>query len=83
MNTEKRIELINHIARWCYDNTESWEVENIGASLAYLFWAIAADDGEALDTTIGNHTTLVRILNKNPNKLLDTLTKHKFLIINK
>ena len=36
---EERCNLIARVASWCFDNTESWEPDNIGTGLAYLFWA--------------------------------------------
>ena len=53
MNAEQRLELIRRVADWCYDQTESWMPDRIGLGLAYLFWAIAAGDGQPFDTTIG------------------------------
>ena len=76
MNAEQRLELIRRVADWCYDNTESWAPDRIGLGLAYLFWAIAADDGQPFDTTIGpkgEYAELVRILKANPNGLWDQL----------
>ena len=72
MNAEQRLELIRRVADWCYDNTESWAPDRIGLGLAYLFWAIAANDGQPFDTTIGpknEYAELVRILKANPNGL--------------
>ena len=76
MNEEQRLELIRRVADWCYDNTESWAPDRIGLGLAYLFWAIAADDGQPFDTTIGpkeEYAELVRILKANPNGLWNEL----------
>ena len=72
MSAEQRLELIRRVADWCYDNTESWAPDRIGLGLAYLFWAIAANDGQPFDTTIGpknEYAELVRILKANPNGL--------------
>ena len=69
---EQRLELIRRVADWCYDNTESWALGRIGLGLAYLFWAIAADDGQPFDTTIGpkeQYAELVKLLKANPNGL--------------
>ena len=74
---EQRLELIRRIADWCYDQTESWVPDRIGLGLAYLFWAIAADDGQPFDTTIGpeeQYAELVLVLKANPNGLWDELT---------
>ena len=76
MNAEHRLELIRRVADWGYDNTESWAPNRIGLGLAYLFWAIASDDSQPFDTTIGpkdEYAELVRILKANPNGLWDEL----------
>ena len=73
---EQRLELIRRVADWCYDSTESWAPDRIGLGLAYLFWAIAANDGQPFDTTIGpqdEYATLVKLLKGNPNGLWDEL----------
>jgi hypothetical protein len=73
---EQRLELIRRVADWCYDNTESWAPGRIGLGLAYLFWSIAADDGQPFDTTIGSkdeYAELVKLLKSNPNRLWDKL----------
>ena len=76
MSVTQRLELIRRVADWCYDQTESWVPDRIGLGLAYLFWAIAAGDGQPFDTTIGpqdEYTELVQILKANPNGLWDQL----------
>ena len=76
MSAEQRLELIRRVADWCYDRTESWNHDRIGTGLTYLFWAIAADDGQPFDTTIGpkdDYVALVTILKSNPNGLWDEL----------
>ena len=76
MSAERRLELIQRVADWCYDNAESWAPDRIGLGLAYLFWAIAADDGQPFDTTIGpqdEYAELVKLLKANPNGLWDEL----------
>ena len=76
MNAEQRLELIQRVADWCCDNTESWAPDRIGLGLAYLFWAIAAGDGQPFETTIGpkdEYGELVGILKANPNGLWDEL----------
>ena len=56
---EQRCELIRRVADWCFDETESWEPDNIGTGLAYLFWAIASPDkGAPFDATLAANTTL-------------------------
>ena len=76
MNAEQRLELIQRVADWCYDHTESWAPDRIGLGLAYLFWAIAADDGQPFDTTIepkDEYAGLVKLLKANPNGLWNEL----------
>ena len=76
MNADQRLELIRRVADWCYDQTESWAPDRIGLGLAYLFWAIAAADGQPFDTTIGpqdEYAELVQLLKSNPNGLWDEL----------
>ena len=76
MNAEQRLELIRRVADWCYDQTESWAPDRIGLGLAYLFWAIAANDGQPFDTTIGpteEYAELVKLLKGNPNGLWNEL----------
>ena len=80
MNAEQRLELIQRAADWCYDQTESWAPDRIGLGLAYLFWAIAAGDGQPFDTTIGpqdEYAELVKLLKSNPNGLWDQLKEAK------
>ena len=76
LTAEQRLELIRRVADWCYDNTESWVPDRIGLGLAYLFWAIAAEDGQPFDTTIGSedeYAELVKLLKSNPNGLWSEL----------
>ena len=76
MNDEQRLELIRRVADWCYDQTESWAPDRIGLGLAYLFWAIAAADGQPFVTTTGpvqQDSELVRLLKSNPNGLWSEL----------
>ena len=76
MNADQRLELIRRVADWCYDQTESWAPDRIGLGLAYLFWAIAAADGQPFDSTIGpkdEYAELVMLLKANPNGLWDQL----------
>ncbi len=76
MNAEQRLELIQRVADWCYDQAESWAPGRIGLGLAYLFWSIAAGDGQPFDTTIGpkdKYAALVKLLKSNPNGLWDQL----------
>ena len=76
MNAEQRLELIRRVADWCYGHAESWRPDRIGLGLAYLFWAIAAGDGQPFDTTIGpkdEYAELAKLLKSNPNGLWDEL----------
>ena len=75
MTSNQRVDLLNRVARWCYDQTESWQGHSIGMGLAYLFWAIAANDGQPFDTTIypEQYAELIKILKSNPNGLWDEL----------
>ena len=73
---EARCALIDRVADWVSNNAETWGPGNIGLGLAYLFWAIAADDGQPFDTTIGpeeQYSELVRLLKSNPNGLWSEL----------
>lgn len=82
---EERCDLIARVASWCFDNTESWELNNIGTGLAYLFWAIASPDWVApfdatLENSGGTYKELVRILQSNPNGLFEHLVEGGFII---
>ena len=81
---EQRCELIRRVADWCLDETESWEPNNIGLGLAYLFWSIADANGEPFDSTLfqneGGYSELVKLLKKNPNGLWDELVKEGFVL---
>ena len=82
MNAEQRLELIQRVADWCYDQTECWGPDRIGLGLAYLFWTIAADDGQPFDTTIGpkdEYGELIKLLKANPNGLWDELVEGGFI----
>ena len=41
LNANDKIHLIRYWSDWFYDHTNSWESGRLGASLAYLFVAIA------------------------------------------
>lgn len=75
LSNKERVDLINRVARWCYDQTESWQEQYIGVGLAYLFWAIAANDDQPFDTTVmpEEYADLVAILKSNPNGLWDEI----------
>ena len=75
MNVEQRLDLINRTAQWCFDQTESWGHSRFGEGMAYLLWAIAANDGQPFDSTTcpKDYAELVLILKANPNGLWDEL----------
>ena len=75
ITAQARLDLITLIAEHCYDYTESWEKIGSGDGLAYIFWAIAANDGQPFDTTVApdKYKELIRILKANPNGLWDEL----------
>ena len=82
MSAQERIDLINRTARWCFDNTESWAVQNIGTGLAYLCWAIADSGTFDISLEAGGHGTyeeLIRLLKANPNGLWETLVEGGFI----
>ena len=76
MTSKQRLDLINRMAQWCYDQTESWGHGRFGEGMAYLLWAIAANDGQPFDSSIcpEDYAELVLILKSNPNGLWDELT---------
>ena len=71
MTAQERLDLITRTARWCYDQTESWGHGRFGEGVAYLLWAIAANDGQPFDTAVNpeEYAELVLILKSNPNGL--------------
>ena len=76
LRAEERCALADRVADRCHGQTESWAPDRIGMGLAYLFWAIAADDGQPFDTTIGpedEYGELVKLLKSNPNGLWSEL----------
>ena len=78
--------LIDRVAQWCFDNTNSWEPDNVGTGLAYLFWAIASPGRVVpFDATPGNsggtYDELIRILESNPNGLLEELVDGGFILV--
>ena len=85
---EERCNLIARVASWCFDNTESWEPDNIGTGLAYLFWAIASPGrvvpfDATLENSGGTYDELIRILKDNPNGLFEELVEGGFIIVRK
>ena len=83
---EARLVLIDRVAQWCFDQTNSWEYRNIGTGLAYLFWAIASPGtGAQFDATLANtggwYDELVKILASNPNGLLKELVDGGFILV--
>lgn len=78
MTAQEKVDLANRVARWCFDNTNSWEFDNIGLGLAYLLWAITDSDSIVpFDATKadsrGMYDKLIEVLRANPNGLLDEL----------
>lgn len=71
MNAQERMDLINRTAQWCYDQTESWGHGRFGEGMAYLLWAIAANDVHSFDSTAcpDDYSELVLVLKSNPNGL--------------
>ena len=84
MTAQKRCDLINRTAQWCFDQTESWEHKNIGTGLAYLFWAISSTDGSPFlcgrEEAGETYEELVALIKSNPNGLWQTLTASGFVI---
>ena len=83
---EERCNLIARVASWCFDSTESWEPDNIGTGLAYLFWAIASPSTVVpFDATLANaggwYDELVRVLELNPNGLRKDLIDGGFILV--
>ena len=83
---EQRCDLANRVAQWCFDNTNSWEQDNIGTGLAYLLWSITGSDKIcAFDATLensgGTYDELVKVLKANPNGLAEELVEGGFLIL--
>jgi len=82
---EERCALIDRVATWCFDNTQSWEFDHVGEALAYLFWAIAAPrSGDALDASpehSGDYDRFVDLLKTNPNGLFEELVEGGFIIV--
>ena len=78
MNNNERIELINRVCEWVFNNTESFEHLNIGSDLSYLVWAIAANS-----TWLGKdddwNKELINVIKANPNGLWDELVKQEIV----
>ena len=86
MTAQEKVDLANRVARWCFDNTNSWEFGNIGLGLAYLLWAITdnnnLDPFDATQSSSGGiYDTLIEVLRVNPNGLLDELIEKGVLVI--
>ena len=75
MTAQERCALADRVARWCYDQTESWGHGRFGEGIAYLLWAIVASDNLPFDSTLcpDDYAELVLILKSNPNGLWDEL----------
>ena len=80
---QERIDLIDRVCTWCFDNTESWGIDEIGTGLAYLSWAVAADDGEPFDFLTKEVPDYYRkfkeLLQSNPNGLWQELLDCGFI----
>ncbi len=75
MIAQERLDLVNRTAQWCFDQTEGWGHDRFGEGVAYLLWAIAANDGRPFDSTAcpEDYAELVLVLKSNPNGLWDEL----------
>ena len=75
LRAEERCVLADRVARWCYDETESWGDGRFGEGMAYLLWAIVANDGHPFESTLcpEDYAELVLVLKSNPNGLWDEL----------
>ena len=75
MTAQERLELVNRTAQWCFDQTECWGHGRFGEGMAYLLWAIAANDGRPFDSTVcpEDYAELVLVLKSNPSGLWDEL----------
>ncbi|HPT26854.1 MAG TPA: hypothetical protein PLZ95_10580 [Bryobacteraceae bacterium] len=73
MTSQERLDLVNRTAQWCYDQTESWGHGRFGEGMAYLLWAIAANDGRPFDSTVCPQDYAELVLKSNPNGLWSEL----------
>ena len=73
MTHEERCILANRLASWCFDNTESWDRENIGADLACVLWAITENDQNPGRPRL----PFIKLVKSNPNGLWEELMLHK------
>ena len=75
LRAEERCVLADRVARWCYDETESWGDGRFGEGMAYLLWAIVANDGHPFESTLcpEDYAELVLVLKSNPHGLWDEL----------
>ena len=82
MTAQERLNLISRTAQWCYDQTQSWGHGRFGEGMAYLLWAIAANDSHPFDSTTcpEDYAELVLILKSNPNGLWDELVSIEAVI---
>ena len=84
LSAEERCALIDRVCHWCFDNSASWDLDDIGTGLAYLAWAIAADDGEPFDFMSkelpGYYAKFKTLLQSNPNGLWDELVSLNFVV---
>jgi len=73
VTSQERLDLVNRTAQWCYDQTESWGHGRFGEGMAYLLWAIAANDGRPFDSTVCPQDYAELVLKSNPNGLWSEL----------
>jgi hypothetical protein len=75
ITAQERLDLITRVAEHCYDHTESWERIGSGDGLAYLFWAIAANDGQPFDTSVApeKYAELIKLIKSHPDGLWEQL----------
>ena len=75
LRAKERCALADRVARWCYDQTESWGHGRFGEGMAYLLWAIIANDGQPFDRSLcpEEYAELVLVLKSNPNGLWSEL----------
>jgi hypothetical protein len=74
MTVTERVDLIKRVAQWTSDHAGSWRVDNIGADLAYLLWAISDHTARNKEFVyLDPNSALFGILSINPNGLLERL----------
>jgi hypothetical protein len=71
LTPNEKAALVDRIGQWCHDNTESWQHDNIGVGLAYLFWAICGGFEFDFDSELWK--PLLTLLKKNKKGLLKSV----------